>query len=70
VAGCHGNQKAYAGTHEYTRPADIPKAMKSLVQSLKADFQQAEKTKVIDPFMLAAKYCDRFVNIHPFKDAN
>lgn len=20
--------------------------------------------------MLAAKYCDRFVNIHPFKDAN
>lgn len=65
----HGNQKAYAGTHEFTRPADIPKAMKSLVESLEADLQQAEKTKVIDPFMLAAKYCDRFVNIHPFKDA-
>jgi Fic family protein len=66
----HGDQKAYAGTHEYTRPADVPKAMKSLVESLEADLQQAEKTKVIDPFMLAAKYCDRFVNIHLFKDAN
>ena len=66
----HGGQKAYAGMHEYTRPADVPKAMKSFVASLEADLQQAEKTKVIDPFMLAAKYCDRFVNIHPFKDAN
>ena len=44
--------------------------MKSLVENLEAAFQQAEKTKVIDPFMLAAKYCDRFVNIHPFRDSN
>jgi fido (protein-threonine AMPylation protein) len=44
--------------------------MKAVVASLQADIAEVEKTGMIDPFMLAAKYCDRFVNIHPFKDGN
>ncbi|CZS93170.1 uncharacterized protein RAG0_03570 [Rhynchosporium agropyri] len=31
---------------------------------------EIEGNAVLDPFMLAANYCDRFVNIHPFKDGN
>jgi hypothetical protein len=44
--------------------------MKSMVAKLQADIAEVEKNGMIDPFMLAAKYCDRFVNIHPFKDGN
>lgn len=65
-----GNELAFAGSLEYTRPADIPKAMRATVESLQNDIAAIENTGVIDPFMLAAKYCDRFVNIHPFKDGN
>ena len=44
--------------------------MKSMVSRLQEDLVEIEASGQIDPFMLAAKYCDRFVNIHPFKDAN
>jgi Fic family protein len=65
-----GNDKAYAGSHQFLKPSAIPKAMKSMVESLQADLAEIDKTLTIDPYMLAAKYCDRFVNIHPFKDGN
>ena len=44
--------------------------MKSMVAKLREDLKEVEKSGKIDPFILAAKYCDRFVNIHPFKDGN
>lgn len=65
-----GGEQAYAGAHQFLRPADIPAAMRSMVDNLKADLELAEKSNSLDPFALAAKYCDRMVNIHPFKDGN
>jgi len=57
--------------------------MKSMVLNLQADIQIIEsiqnpnpesKTKkenqTIDIYQLAAKYCERFVQIHPFRDGN
>jgi Fic family protein len=63
-----GNEKAFAGSYEFVKPSAIPKNMKSMVKNLQADLAEIDKTGTIDPYMLAAKYCDRFVNVHPFKD--
>jgi Fic family protein len=65
-----GNEQAWAGGFEFCKPADIPKTMKRMIDNLQTDITAINNTNVIDPFMSAAKYCDRFVNIHPFKDAN
>ncbi len=48
----------------------IIKPLKPLVQGLAAGIAAIEKTRTIDPFMLAAKYCDRFVDVHPFTDGD
>ncbi|EME79899.1 uncharacterized protein MYCFIDRAFT_198278 [Pseudocercospora fijiensis CIRAD86] len=65
------NQQAYiGGGHQFPKPSEIPTQMQSMVNQLKADLAQAEQKDQLDPFALAAKYCDRFVNIHPFKDGN
>ena len=69
-AGTYRHRPAYAGAMEMTKPSDIPAAMRSMVSRLQADLAEVEASGQLDPFMLAAKYCDRFVNIHPFKDAN
>lgn len=53
-----------------TKPVEILGAMKSMVSGLQEDLEEVEASGHIDPFMLAANVCDRFVNIHPFKDAN
>lgn len=65
-----GNEKAFAGAHEFTKPSQIAKSMKKMVLDLNEDIALIENNKKLDPFMLAAKYCDRFVHIHPFKDGN
>ncbi|CZT48773.1 uncharacterized protein RSE6_09521 [Rhynchosporium secalis] len=65
-----GNEKAFGGANEYVKPSQIPVAMNSLVENLQKDIAEIEENAVLDPFMLAANYCDRFVNIHPFKDGN
>ena len=69
-AGTYRHKSAYAGAVEMVKPSEIPEAMKSMVSTLQVDLAEIESSGQIDPFMLAAKYCDRFVNIHPFKDAN
>ena len=68
--GTYRHHEAYAGALRYTKASDIPKAMRSLARSLQADLEAIESSGTIDPFMLAAKYCDRFVNVHPFRDGN
>ena len=68
--GTYRQKPAYAGAVEMAKPSEIPGAMKSMVSRLQEDLTEIEATGHLDPFMLAAKYCDRFVNIHPFKDAN
>ena len=32
--------------------------------------EECERRGFLDPYMLASKYCHRFVNIHPFLDGN
>jgi len=61
---------AFGGTTEFTKPSGIPAAMRSLVQNFEMDVAAIERHREIDPWVLAATYCDRFVNIHPFKDGN
>ncbi|ENH63270.1 Adenosine monophosphate-protein transferase FICD like protein [Fusarium oxysporum f. sp. cubense race 1] len=45
-------------------------AVRDLTASLKTDITVAEAIGEIDPVALAAKYCHKFVNIHPFLDGN
>ena len=69
-AGTYRRKPAFAGSAEMNKPSEIPVAMKSMVSRLQEDLAQVDASGHLDPFMLAAKYCDRFVNIHPFKDEN
>lgn len=68
--GIYRNQNVYTGTHRFPNPAQIPEAMKSMVRNLTQELGESETNSKLDPFALAAKYCDRFVNIHPFRDGN
>lgn len=67
---CSVNERALAGFLEYAKPTDIPKAMRAMVIDIQKNIERIEKSGAIDPFMRAARYCDRFVNIHSFKDGN
>jgi Fic family protein len=69
-AGMYRTRDAFAGTTRFTRPSHVHGAMASLIRNLTDDIEKAEKTHALDPFMMAAKYCDRFVNVHPFADGN
>lgn len=70
------NEKAFVGAYEFSKPSEIPKAMKSLVLNLQSDIESLIKTTdvnlqpEINIWQLAAKYCERFVQIHPFRDGN
>lgn len=68
--GIYRQKPAYAGAVEMAKPSEIPGAMKSIVARLQEDLTEVETSGQLDPFMRVAKYCDRFVNIHPFKNAN
>lgn len=64
--GTYRRHKVYAGAIAYKPASEVGKAMRAMVTSLKEDTDQIDKSGTIDPFMIAAKYCDRFVNIHLF----
>ncbi|KAL8872494.1 MAG: hypothetical protein Q9174_001881 [Haloplaca sp. 1 TL-2023] len=63
-------QHTWVGAVKMTKPSEPVATTKSMVANLGEDLAHAEKSGTADPFILAAKYCDRFVNIHPFKDGN
>ncbi|KAI5270080.1 hypothetical protein E4T47_06471 [Aureobasidium subglaciale] len=65
-----GDERAYVGAHEFAKPSDIPKSMRALVENLQADIKEIDRTGYLDPWALAAKYCDRMDNVHPSKDDN
>ena len=44
--------------------------MQAFVNNLKDEIQKAQQAGQLDPYVLGAKYCSRFVAIHPFKDGN
>ncbi|KAF5691457.1 adenosine monophosphate transferase FICD like [Fusarium circinatum] len=68
--GIYRNCPVQRGFHSFPHQATVPKAVRDLTASLKADIAAAEASGEIDPVALAAKYCHRFVNIHPFLDGN
>ena len=62
--------EVHAGGTHFTPSKRVPDAMKNLILNLNSDIEQAERTKKLDPYTLAAKYCAEFVCIHPFLDGN
>ncbi|KAF5587455.1 adenosine monophosphate transferase FICD like [Fusarium pseudoanthophilum] len=58
------------GFNSFPHQSTVPKAVRDLTASLKADIAAAAASGEIDPVALAAKYCHKFVNIHPFLDGN
>ncbi|KAK3389573.1 fido domain-containing protein [Podospora didyma] len=58
------------GVQRCPKPSEIAVAMTSMVKNLDIELDAAEKTGVLDLSSLAAKCCDRFFNIHPFRDGN
>lgn len=60
----------FIGMHKFPRPASIRENMRAFVTELRLDVEKAGRAGSLDPFALAAKHCDRFVNIHPFRDGN
>ncbi|EWG45038.1 hypothetical protein FVEG_05980 [Fusarium verticillioides 7600] len=58
------------GFNSFPHQSTVPKAIRDLTASLKADIAAAEESVKVDPVALAAKYCHKFVNIHPFLDGN
>ncbi|KAH7167986.1 fido domain-containing protein [Fusarium sp. MPI-SDFR-AT-0072] len=68
--GIYRNCPVQRGFHSFPHQATVPKAVLDLIAPLKADIAAAEASGEIDPVALAAKYCNKFVNIHPFLDGN
>ena len=55
---------------QFIRARAIPEYMDQMVKDFNADILCAEKKGKVDPYLLAARYHHRFVNIHPFGDGN
>ncbi|KAF5714750.1 adenosine monophosphate transferase FICD like [Fusarium globosum] len=68
--GIYRNCPVQRGFHSFPHQATVPKAVRDLAVSLKVDIAVSEASGEIDPVALAAKYCHKFVNIHPFLDGN
>jgi Fic family protein len=68
--GLYRTENVYVGAKQLPKPSTIPIAMQSMVRKLETDLVEAREKKYLDPFALAAEYCDRLVNIHPFRDGN
>lgn len=68
--GIYRSDEVFAGSLPFPKPSKISEAMRSMIQTLDKDLKNAAKDKELDPFALAAKYADRIVNIHPFRDVN
>ncbi|THX73911.1 hypothetical protein D6D04_08235 [Aureobasidium pullulans] len=68
--GVFRTTRVFAGFSDFTLPQYVASEMKAFISDLSADIITAEKLGQIDPFVLAAKYCHKFVNIHPFGDGN
>jgi Fic family protein len=57
-----------AGNTNFAVPKAIPKLMKDMVKEYGEDIEEAGSKGELDPFYLAAKYPNEFVQIHPFED--
>lgn len=69
-SGQYRHIHVHAGSTNFVTPKFVPNKMRELIQEFNSNIQEAEKNKTLDPFTLAAKYCNDFVLIHPFVDGN
>ena len=69
-AGQYRTVSVVAGFTAFTPAPSVQYEMKKLVQDFNADIEDSERRGFLDPYMLATKYCHKFVNIHPFVDGN
>ncbi|KAF5255195.1 hypothetical protein FANTH_121 [Fusarium anthophilum] len=68
--GIYRNFPVQRGFHSFPHQAKVSKAVRNLTDSLKDIIAAADASGEIDPVALAAKYCHKFVNTHPFLDGN
>jgi Fic family protein len=68
--GVYRNVSVGAGFTPFTAPKNVPAKMHAMVADFNRDIDAAFLAGHLDPYMLAAKYCHKFVNIHPFVDGN
>ncbi|PSR88714.1 fido domain-containing protein [Coniella lustricola] len=69
-SGVYRSTSVVAGFSAFPPPAHVPRLISAMVVELNADLARAVEDSSLDPVMLSAKYCHRFVNIHPFVDRN
>lgn len=69
-SGVYRSTPVVAGFSAFPPPAHVPRLMNAMVSELNADIANAVADGSLDPVMLSAKYCHKFVNIHPFADGN
>ncbi|KAK1911845.1 hypothetical protein P3342_010929 [Pyrenophora teres f. teres] len=68
--GVYRNEDVYVGATSLPKASTVPESMRSMVHKLEKDLNAALAAGRLDPFALASEYCDRLVNIHPFRDGN
>ncbi|PVH71714.1 hypothetical protein DL98DRAFT_563821 [Cadophora sp. DSE1049] len=68
--GVYRTVPVMAGATCFVTPAKVAGCMKDFISEYNKDVRRYEDEGLMDPFWLAAKLCDRFVNIHPFLDGN
>lgn len=69
-SGLYRSTPVIAGLSGFPPPAHVPRLMSAMISELNADISKAITDGSLDPVMLSAKYCHKFVNIHPFADGN
>ncbi|OJJ50083.1 hypothetical protein ASPZODRAFT_89908 [Penicilliopsis zonata CBS 506.65] len=69
-SGKYRSIPVHAGSTNFVAPKFIHKKMQELIHDYNDDVLKAETTQTLDPFAMAAKYCNDFVMIHPFQDGN
>lgn len=65
-AGTYRTQEVTAGFSAFSNPFPIPTDMSTLIKDFNRDIDKAERAQELDQFFLAAKFCYKFVMIHPF----
>ncbi|KAL2066036.1 hypothetical protein VTL71DRAFT_2107 [Oculimacula yallundae] len=68
--GVYRTVPVMAGETCFVPPAKIGGCMRDFISEYNSDVRKYEEDGLMDPFWLAAKLCDKFVNIHPFLDGN
>lgn len=69
-SGVYRSTPVVAGFSAFPGPAQVPLLMREMVAELNTDIAKAVEDGCVDPVVLSAKYCHKFVNIHPFADGN